>query len=375
MKRTVSLCITALLSCLLTCPALAADTLLLTPTLYPTEVNEYASGEEMRLERTYCLSPTDDPASIPVGDFDREGWHYTLLDVTRQENSKSDEKDYAETYTLNMDTKDMEKIMPQLAAERTVTTEDGYTGTLVLDTSSIKVEAAGYNTSTKTVTATRTYADIGCTYQGGGTDCKGDVRAIRKRRAEARRFSVLIFRDGYAVAQLKSGNGASLCIGTVQIVFDLPLGQPQHLPFLYPLHHRAEPAGQRQQREKCQDTVEHKWMCRRPLGVKAAYAQPDQNRQKLQAQEQSEHQPDCKDKQNKCGESKKYLLQDRHSKNLLYLVLLLSHASKIVSKNRKINQFRRNAAQFETHFDSRKEQPNIRHEAVSNHLCRSSMAI
>lgn len=160
MKRTVSLCITALLSCLLTCPALAADTLLLTPTLYPTEVNEYASGEEMRLERTYCLSPTDDPASIPVGDFDREGWHYTLLDVTRQENSKSDEKDYAETYTLNMDTKDMEKIMPQLAAERTVTTEDGYTGTLVLDTSSIKVEAAGYNTSTKTVTATRTYPNL-----------------------------------------------------------------------------------------------------------------------------------------------------------------------------------------------------------------------
>ena len=57
MKRTVSLCITALLSCLLTCPALAADTLLLTPTLYPAEVNEYASGEEMRLERTYLLSP------------------------------------------------------------------------------------------------------------------------------------------------------------------------------------------------------------------------------------------------------------------------------------------------------------------------------
>ena len=50
--------------------------------------------------------------------------------------------------------------MPQLAAERTVTTEDGYTGTLVLDTSSIKVEAAGYNTSSKTVTATRTYPNL-----------------------------------------------------------------------------------------------------------------------------------------------------------------------------------------------------------------------
>ena len=160
MKRTVSLCITALLSCLLTCPALAADTLLLTPTLYPAEVNEYASGEEMRLERTYLLSPTDDPASIPIGDFEREGWHYTLLDVTRQENPKSDAKDYAETYTLNSDTKDMDKIMPQLAAERTITTEDDYTGTLVLDTSSIKVEAAGYKTSTKTVTATRIYPSL-----------------------------------------------------------------------------------------------------------------------------------------------------------------------------------------------------------------------
>ena len=160
MKRTLSLCCAALLSCLMTCPALAADALLLTPSLYPTEVKEYANGEEMRLERTYLLSSADDPANIPVGDFDREGWHYTLLDVTRQETVKSDAKDYAETYTLDTDTKDMEKIMPQLAAERTVTTGDGYTGTLMLDTASIKVEAAGYNTSTRTVTAARTYPNL-----------------------------------------------------------------------------------------------------------------------------------------------------------------------------------------------------------------------
>ena len=93
MKRTLSLCCAALLSCLMTCPALAADALLLTPSLYPTEVKEYANGEEMRLERTYLLSSADDPANIPVGDFDREGWHYTLLDVTRQETVKSDAKD------------------------------------------------------------------------------------------------------------------------------------------------------------------------------------------------------------------------------------------------------------------------------------------
>ena len=146
MKRTISLCIAALLSCLMTYPALATDTLRLPPMLYPAEINEYANGE--------------DPTNIPIGDFDREGWHYTLLDVTRQENPKSDTKDYAETYTVNTDTKDMEKIMPQLAAERIVTTEDGYTGTLVLNTSSIKVEAADYKTSTKTVTEIRMYPSL-----------------------------------------------------------------------------------------------------------------------------------------------------------------------------------------------------------------------
>ena len=160
MKRTLSLCCAALLSCLMTCPALAADALLLTPSLYPTEVKEYANGEEMRLERTYLLSSADDPANIPVGDFDREGWHYTLLDVTRQETVKSDAKDYAETYTLDTDTKDMEKIMPQLAAERTVTTEDGYTGTLQLDHTTVKVTVDGYATKTQALSASRSYPNL-----------------------------------------------------------------------------------------------------------------------------------------------------------------------------------------------------------------------
>lgn len=160
MKRIISLCFAALLSGLTACPVLAADAPLLTQTLYPVEVKEYAEGDAMRLERIYLLAPADDPSDIPVDDFDREGWHYALLDVTRQEDPRSEAKDYAETYTLNTDTKDMEKIMPQLAAERTVTTEDGYTGTLVLDTSSIKVEAAGYKISTRTVTAARTYPNL-----------------------------------------------------------------------------------------------------------------------------------------------------------------------------------------------------------------------
>ena len=54
----------------------------------------------------------------------------------------------------------MDAILPQLTATLEVDTEEGYTGVLTLDTASIRVEAAGYSTSTRTVTAARTYPNL-----------------------------------------------------------------------------------------------------------------------------------------------------------------------------------------------------------------------
>ena len=153
MKRIAPLFLAAVLVCAMTCPALAAGT----AALYPTEVVETVEGDHRRLEKVYLLTAADDPASIPTGDFDREGWHYTLLDVTRQDFTESESMEYSETVTLDSSTKDMDKIMPQLAATKEVSTEDGFTGVLTLDTASIQVEAAGYGSSSRTVSATRSY--------------------------------------------------------------------------------------------------------------------------------------------------------------------------------------------------------------------------
>lgn len=161
MKRTAPLLLAALLACAMTCPALAAEAPAPSQAaLYPVEVTETTEGNSHRLEKVYFLTAADDPANIPTGDFDREGWHYTLLDVTRQDNSETDTKDYAETVTLDSKSKDMDAIMPLLAATMEVTTEDGYTGLLTLNTASIQVEAAGYSTSTRTVSATRSYPNL-----------------------------------------------------------------------------------------------------------------------------------------------------------------------------------------------------------------------
>ena len=38
----------------------------------------------------YLLTAADNPANIPTADFEREGYRYTLLDVTRQDYTESE---------------------------------------------------------------------------------------------------------------------------------------------------------------------------------------------------------------------------------------------------------------------------------------------
>ena len=62
--------------------------------------------------------------------------------------------------TLESKTKDMAEILKMLEPKLEVKTEDGYEGVLSLDHTTIQVEAAGYGTSSRTVTAERTYPNL-----------------------------------------------------------------------------------------------------------------------------------------------------------------------------------------------------------------------
>lgn len=152
----------------LPCTALAADAEGAEPAqgasppavLYPAEVRTSEENGMIRLEKVYYLSTCDDPAAIPTGDFDREGRHYTLLDVLKNDLSETDAKDYIEVVTLDSSTKDMAEIIKVLEPEREIATEDGYTGILKPDYTKITVEAAGYKNNSWTVSATRTYPNL-----------------------------------------------------------------------------------------------------------------------------------------------------------------------------------------------------------------------
>lgn len=156
-KRKLTLIFAVALALSLACPALAAGS---GATFYPESIAEYTEGDHLRLNKVYILAATDDPTLIPTADFERDGKTYTLLDMTRQDNGQTDSKDYTETVTLSSKTKDKGKIASMLEPSMEVATEDDYTGTLALDTASIKVEAASYGSSSRTVTATRSYPNL-----------------------------------------------------------------------------------------------------------------------------------------------------------------------------------------------------------------------
>ena len=156
--RIVGILSAALMLLSMSAPALAAAPP--SPSIYPAEVRASEENGVARLEKVYYLTTRDDPAAIPTEDFDREGRHYTLLDVLKNDLTETETKDYVEVLTLDSATKDVGEIIKTLEPELEVVTEDGSNGILKPDYTTITVEAAGYKTSSWTVSASRTYPNL-----------------------------------------------------------------------------------------------------------------------------------------------------------------------------------------------------------------------
>lgn len=127
---------------------------------YPVSVEEYSEAGEARIRKIYQLSLSDDPSLIPTGSFTRDGRTYHLLDITQKDEIGVDTKEHTETITQDSDTGEIAEILKVLPAQKKVTTKDGYSGTLLLDHTSIDVSVKGYQTSSRNLSATRTYPSL-----------------------------------------------------------------------------------------------------------------------------------------------------------------------------------------------------------------------
>lgn len=156
MKRVLTLCLSALL--LIGTLAPAASAAENAEPCYPTSVTRSEDGSETR--KIYDLSPEEDPAGIPRSDFEQDNFHYTLVDLLKQEAPEYEERSHTETVSLESKSKDMASVLALLPQEREFVTEDGLTGTLTLKLDTVQIETAGYGSATKEVSAKRSYPNL-----------------------------------------------------------------------------------------------------------------------------------------------------------------------------------------------------------------------
>ena len=156
MKRMLSLCAAVMCLTLALMPsAYAAE---LPEVCYPTSIQ--CSEDKTELKKIYDLSPDADPAGIARSDFEKDGYHYTLVDLLRQELPENESRQHTEHVSIESAKKDMESVLALLPQEREFITDDGLTGTLTLKLDTVQVEPSGYGSSTKQISVKRSYPNL-----------------------------------------------------------------------------------------------------------------------------------------------------------------------------------------------------------------------
>lgn len=137
---------------------LSADAAELPEVCYPTAIQ--CSEDKTELKKIYDLTPEADPKGIARSDFEKDGYHYTLVELLRQELPEDESREHTETVSLQSAKKDMESVLAILPQEKEFITEDGLMGTLTLRLDTVQVEPSGYGSSTKEISAKRSYPNL-----------------------------------------------------------------------------------------------------------------------------------------------------------------------------------------------------------------------
>jgi len=152
MKKAVSIFIAGALVAAMSLSALAAPA--------PIDVQRNNLNGQERIEKTYILTPDEDPNSVIEDPFESEGYAFNLETIRFEENKTEMEKDARQTVTVETQTDDAAEILRLLASSLPYADEAGFSGTLYIDTASITTAVAGYETKYYTVTDTKEYTSM-----------------------------------------------------------------------------------------------------------------------------------------------------------------------------------------------------------------------
>lgn len=123
------------------------------------DINYQNLNGQQQAIMVYTLLPDQQPEDLIEQDFEYDGYLYAYSGMTKQEQTFNEEKLHTETITVNTGSKDLKDILAEL--KPTIEFDDGTSqGILALDHETIKTEAAGYKTSSYTVTATKNFTGL-----------------------------------------------------------------------------------------------------------------------------------------------------------------------------------------------------------------------
>ena len=145
--------LTAILTAIYTCTTVYAA-------YYPVSIDESTKNGVRTITKSYELNQNDDVTAISKEGFEQNGSFFVFKDMVKTELPQAESKEYTEKVVISSKRNKMNDILPLLEEEKQVVTEDGFSGTVKLDLSNLKIEGAGYGTSTKNVSTTRTYPNL-----------------------------------------------------------------------------------------------------------------------------------------------------------------------------------------------------------------------
>lgn len=188
--------------------------------VYPVSVETVQDGKNEEIHKVYELKNGETPEMIPKNDFEHNDVWYELRDILKEEIPSYETKQITEPVTLESQSNKMEDILPLIPAEKDVQTEDGFSGKLELDISSVKIESKGTGRSSYQKSVTRTYPNLAgadlqyipkTTVEGGSTlqfssvEWQSDNTANVDDYAVTDRFTAIVTYSGTGTRSYSKG--------------------------------------------------------------------------------------------------------------------------------------------------------------------------
>lgn len=109
--------------------------------------------------KMYELPIQTEDTTLIEPDFELDGFIFTHETTNKEINETTDTKEVTEQAQAQSQSKNLEEVIKQFPSTKTYD-QDGYKGTLTLDTGSIVTEVAGYTTKNYTVSTTKEYPNL-----------------------------------------------------------------------------------------------------------------------------------------------------------------------------------------------------------------------